>query len=198
MTVSDKKVSTASDADDLGEVQSAPLTTRVRDMLLNSDNLLAEAIGREIAEAAGEPTTFDGATTATLEALDETGLDVSGAVLGDNSGMSRKNRLSARILDGIIASAASDTELRGILDGLPVANGSGTLVDRYDSASGATNGAGWVRAKTGTLDGVNSLAGTVTTETGRTLSFAFLSHGSDMDAGRAALDRLAAALRTVE
>lgn len=198
VTVSDKKVSTASDADDLGEVQSAPLTTRVRDMLLNSDNLLAEAIGREIAEAAGEPTTFDGATTATLEALDETGLDVSEVVLGDNSGMSRKNRLSARILDGIIASAASDTELRGILDGLPVANGSGTLVDRYDSASGATNGAGWVRAKTGTLDGVNSLAGTVTTETGRTLSFAFLSHGSDMDAGRAALDRLAAALRTVE
>ena len=50
--------------------------------------------------------------------------------------------------------------------------------------------------ETGTLDGVNSLAGTVTTETGRTLSFAFLSHGSDMDAGRAALDR--PPLRTVE
>ena len=68
-------------------------------------------------------------------------------MLGDNSGMSRKNRLSARILDGIIAWAASDTELRGILDGLPVASGNGTLVDRCDSASGATNGAGWVRAK---------------------------------------------------
>ena len=198
VSVSEEKVSTAADAEELGEVQSAPLSTRVRDMLLHSDNLLAEAIGREIAEAAGEPTTFEGATTATLDILGDAGLDVSKAKLNDNSGMSEKNRLSARILDGIIAAAASKDELRGILDGLPVANGSGTLLDRYSADSGADAGAGWVRAKTGTLDGVNSLAGTVTTEQGRALSFAFLSNGSDMDAGRAALDRLAAALRTAD
>ncbi|MGJ0183826.1 D-alanyl-D-alanine carboxypeptidase/D-alanyl-D-alanine endopeptidase [Corynebacterium glyciniphilum] len=195
-------VSVTDSAVDVGEesalatVYSAPLSTRIRDMLLHSDNLLAEAVGREVAQARGEDPTFDGATTATLAALTDEGLDVSKVVLRDNSGMSESNRLNARILDGIITAAGTDDNLRVMLDGLPVAAGNGTLLDRYGDGSGATGGAGWVRAKTGTLDGVNTLAGTVTTEAGRTLSFAFLSNGSDADEGRAALDRLAAALRS--
>lgn len=180
----------------LATVYSAPLGTRIRDMLLHSDNLLAEAVAREVAQARGEDPTFEGATKATLAALTEEGLDVSKVVLRDNSGMSESNRLNARILDGIITAAGTDNDLRMLLDGLPVAAGNGTLLDRYGDGSGATGGAGWVRAKTGTLDGVNTLAGTVTTEAGRTLSFAFLSNGSDADEGRAALDRLAAALRS--
>lgn len=186
------------DSAPLGAVYSAPLTTRVRDMLLNSDNMLAEAVAREVAVARGEEPTFAGATKATLDALGELDIDVSKAVLRDNSGMSGANRLSARILDGTINAAASRDDLRAILDGLPVAGGSGTLFERYGADSGSGEGAGWVRAKTGTLDGVNALAGTVTTEAGRPLSFSFLSNGSDTDAGRAALDRLAAALRTAE
>ena len=51
-----------------------------------------------------------------------------------------------------------------------------------------------MRAKTGTLSGVNALAGTVTTKSGRPVSFAFLSNGADVTAGREALDRLAAAV----
>ncbi|MEJ6550065.1 D-alanyl-D-alanine carboxypeptidase/D-alanyl-D-alanine-endopeptidase [Corynebacterium sp. USCH3] len=180
----------------LGEVSSAPLGTRIRDMLLHSDNLLAEAVAREVAEARGEEPTFAGAAKATLAALTEEGLDVSTAVLRDNSGMSEDNRLNARILDGIVTAAATDDSLRVLLDGLPVAAGDGTLLDRYGAGSGASGGAGWVRAKTGTLDGVNTLAGTVTSEEGRVLSFAFLSNGSDAEDGRAALDRLAAALRS--
>lgn len=195
VSVTDSEATTDG-ADALGEVASAPLTTRVRDMLLYSDNLLAEAVGREVAVARGEEPTFSGAATATLDALTEEGIDVGDAVLSDNSGMSHDNRLNARILDEIIAAAGTDEALRPMLDGLPVAAGDGTLVDRYRSGSGSTEGAGWVRAKTGTLDEVNTLAGTVTTEQGRVLSFAFLSNGSDVDEGRAALDRLAAALRT--
>lgn len=187
-----------SNSDALGTVYSAPLTTRIRDMLLHSDNLLAEAVAREVAVARGEDPTFEGAATATLDALSEDGIDVGDAVLRDNSGMSGDNRLNARILDGIVSSAGTDDRLRVLLDSLPVAAGSGTLTERYGTDSGARDGAGWVRAKTGTLDGVNTLAGTVTTQGGRTLSFAFLSNGSDLDAGRAALDRLAAALRDVQ
>lgn len=195
VSVTDSAVD-VSDESALATVYSAPLSTRIRDMLLHSDNLLAEAVGREVVQARGEDPTFEGATKATLAALTEEGLDVSKVVLRDNSGMSESNRLNARILDGIITAAGTDDDLRVMLDGLPVAAGNGTLLDRYGDGSGATGGAGWVRAKTGTLDGVNTLAGTVTTESGRTLSFAFLSNGSDADEGRAALDRLAAALRS--
>lgn len=203
VTTSDSEVAVGENAADtadaadapLGTVNSAPLTTRVRDMLLHSDNLLAEAVAREVAVAGGEEPTFEGAAKATLAALTEEGLDVDDAVLRDNSGMSEANRLNARILDGLITAAGTDDDLRVLLDALPVAAGDGTLVDRYGTDSGASQAAGWLRAKTGTLDGVNTLAGTVTTESGRALSFAFLSNGSDMDAGRAALDRLAASLR---
>ncbi|WP_291479574.1 D-alanyl-D-alanine carboxypeptidase/D-alanyl-D-alanine-endopeptidase [Corynebacterium sp.] len=195
VSVTDKAVDVGDEAP-LAAVYSAPLSTRVRDMLLHSDNLLAEAVAREVAQARGEDPTFEGAAKATLDALTEEGIDVGKAVLRDNSGMSEDNRLNARILDGIVAAAGTDDDLRVLLDGLPVAAGDGTLADRYGQGSGASGGAGWVRAKTGTLDGVNTLAGTVTTEAGRTLSFAFLSNGSDADAGRAALDRLAAALRS--
>lgn len=191
---------------ELGRVYSAPLATRLRDMLRESDNISAEAIGRELATTRttgqGETTsttsvTFAEATEAILATLREAGFDVDGmngedkAVLHDSSGMSKDNRLTAHILDAVL----SDERIRLLLDDLPVAGVDGTLSERYGPGSGAESAAGWVRAKTGTLDGVNALAGTVTTSAGRALSFAFLSNGSHAGIARPALDRLANALR---
>ncbi|RAV31141.1 D-alanyl-D-alanine carboxypeptidase/D-alanyl-D-alanine endopeptidase, partial [Corynebacterium heidelbergense] len=175
---------------EVAKVESAPLSVRQRDMMVHSDNLLAEAIGREIAAAAGKPATFDGATQATLEILRSHGVDTEGAVLKDNSGMSGDDRLTARTLDSILA----NTDLRGKLEELPVAHAEGTLLTRFGQGSGAEDAAGRVRAKTGTLSGVNALAGSVTTKSGRPVSFAFLSNASEADSARPALDRLAAAL----
>lgn len=191
----------------LGTVYSATLGIRLRDMMLHSDNLLAEAIGREVAEARGKPQTFAGSVEAILETLAEAGINVDDAVLKDCSGMSSSNRLTARILDGVLAlsagapmnDSASDNAaaLRILFDTLPVAAADGTLSDRYLPGSGAEGAAGRIRAKTGTLDGVNALAGTVTTDTGRVVTFAFLCNGADLEAGRSALDRLGATLRRI-
>ncbi|MBC2681303.1 D-alanyl-D-alanine carboxypeptidase/D-alanyl-D-alanine-endopeptidase [Corynebacterium sp. 4HC-13] len=178
----------------LGGVESAPLKTRLRDMLINSDNILAEATGREIAESQGAARDFTGATESTLKVLADNGLDVGNAVLTDNSGMSNRNRLTAHDLDGVL----SNEKLRALLDMLPVASAEGTLRSRYNDGSGAEASAGWVRAKTGTLDGVNALAGTVTTKEGRPLTFAFLSNDAETTLGRAALDRLANSLRNAQ
>lgn len=176
----------------LGGVESAPLHTRIHDTLVHSDNLLAETIAREVAESAGKPRTFAGATEATLQILKEHGVDLEGAVLKDNSGMSTGNRLSAHHLDQVL----SRPELHSLLEQLPVSAVEGTLVDRYAEGTGSEDSAGWVRAKTGTLSGVNTLAGSVTTTNGRVLTFAFLATGEDTDASRAALDRLANSLRS--
>ena len=178
----------------IATVQSAPLNVRLRDMLVHSDNIMAEAIGREIAKSQGEPQTFEGATSATLDVLKEHGIDAKDATLFDNSGMSEKNRLTAHELDGVL----SNKEVRDILDMLPVASVEGTLEARYGSGSGSEDSAGWVRAKTGTLSGVNALAGTVMTDSGRALTFAFLSNESDPNSARPALDRLANAVRSAE
>lgn len=182
------------DQDPIATVQSAPLNVRLRDMLVHSDNIMAEAIGREIAKSQGEPQTFEGATSATLDVLKKHGIDTKDATLFDNSGMSEKNRLTAHELDGVL----SNKEVRDILDMLPVASVEGTLEARYGSGSGSEDSAGWVRAKTGTLSGVNALAGTVMTDSGRALAFAFLSNQSDPNSARPALDRLANAVRSAE
>lgn len=72
-----------------------------------------------------------------------------------------------------------------------MAHGDGTLEIRYEDLPGR----GWVRAKTGTLTGTNALVGTVTAQSGRVYTFALLSNGSDILAGREALDEFASALR---
>lgn len=187
------------DAQQIGAVESAPLVTRLRQMLSGSDNVLAEAVGREVALATGRPASFAGATDAVLSELRSAGFAVDNVVLADTSGLSEDDRVSATQLGSLIAaaagpeSAASTSDLRPLLDMLPVAGGTGTLADRYIGAD--RTGAGWVRAKTGTLTVAGALAGIVTDVDGRVLTFALMSNGSPPDASRPALDGVARALR---
>lgn len=185
----------------LGAVRSPPVTELVRTALQNSDNVLAEALGREVARAVGEPTTFDGAARAVTRVLGEAQIATSGVVLADTSGLSVNDRVPATALSGVLAPAAAPTgsdprttALRPLLDGLPVAGGGGTLADRYVPGTPSADGRGWVRAKTGTLTAANALAGVVNTADGRTLVFSFMSNGVDPGTARPRLDALAAAL----
>ncbi|WP_184862951.1 D-alanyl-D-alanine carboxypeptidase/D-alanyl-D-alanine endopeptidase [Kutzneria kofuensis] len=190
------------DAKVLGSVQSPPLTDMVSNLLQISDNVLAEAIGREVAKQAGAPVTFAGGASSVLNILRNNNFDLTGVTMVDGSGLSTQDRVTAKLLSSIMTVAAgpdggSDprvAKLRPLLNGLPVAGGSGTLSDRYNDAS-STPGKGWVRAKTGTLDGVNTLTGIVQDSDGKVLAFALMSNGSAIDQGRAALDDVAAALR---
>ncbi|WP_024795106.1 D-alanyl-D-alanine carboxypeptidase/D-alanyl-D-alanine endopeptidase [Tomitella biformata] len=183
-----------SGAEQLAAVQSQPLETLIRQAMVDSDNVLAEALGREVAVAAGKPASFSGGGAAVLGALRDAGIDTAGATLHDLSGMSVDNLLPARLLDDVFVAAAGDGQpkLRPLLDSLPIAGGTGTLVDRY--GDGAT-GAGWVRAKTGTLSGVSTLAGIVTDVDNRVLAFALMSGGTPPELARPALDEVAEVLR---
>ncbi len=188
-------------AEVLGEVWSAPVDELVRHTLVESDNLLGEVLARQVAAEEGREQSFEGGAAATLEVLQRNGIDVSDAELNDGSGLSPRNSVPAATLTRILQLAAAENDddevtakLRPLLIGLPVAGGSGTLAPRYDEESSAA-GRGWVRAKTGTLSGVHTLAGVVLTEDDRVLTFALMSDGKDQNRARAALDRIAAALR---
>ncbi|MGH3930740.1 MAG: D-alanyl-D-alanine carboxypeptidase/D-alanyl-D-alanine endopeptidase, partial [Pseudonocardiaceae bacterium] len=185
----------------LGEVASPSVQDLVALVLSTSDNVLAEALAREVARAKGAEPSFSGASRAVLQVLGEHGFDVASATLVDGSGLSSRDAVPAKLLTELLGAAAAPSSsprytaaLRALLVGLPVAGGSGTLADRYESS--ATGGKGWVRAKTGTLTGVNSLAGTVLDAEGRVLVFALLSNGPTPASVRPRLDALAAALRT--
>jgi D-alanyl-D-alanine carboxypeptidase/D-alanyl-D-alanine-endopeptidase (penicillin-binding protein 4) len=199
----------------LGDVSSPPVQDLVATALRRSDNVLAEALAREVARVTGAQPSFSGASQAVLTVLRSHGFDVSRVTLVDGSGLSVNDAVPATLLTELLGAAAvpnqsstdqSSTDqsnadhqqrtaaLRPLLVGLPVAGGSGTLADRYQGpAAGAR---GWVRAKTGTLTGVNSLAGTVLDAEGRVLVFALLSNGPSPVSVRPRLDALAAGLRS--
>lgn len=180
----------------IAAVQSPPLIERLRVMMNLSDNVMAESIGREVADQLGRPQSFDGATQAVLGQLRKAGIDTTGARLFDSSGLSVDDRLTALTLDGVITAATGDDHpaLRPLVDLLPIAGGSGTLSNRYLDTAAGRDAAGWLRAKTGSLTGTNALAGFVTDARGRVLTFALMSNNAG-PTGRTALDALAATLR---
>ncbi|MCU1687252.1 MAG: dacB [Amycolatopsis sp.] len=188
----------------LGEVKSAPLTELVDTLLTNSDNNLADTIGRQVAIAKGDEPSYAGAVKATMDVLKENGFDLTGVTLQDNSGLSRSNKIPAKVLSSVLAVIAGPdgkdprtAKLRPIIAGLPIAAVSGTLSPPRYTKSQNSAGAGWVRAKTGSLSNVNTLAGVVLDTDGRVLVFALMSESSNPDPGpsRDALDTIAATLR---
>jgi D-alanyl-D-alanine carboxypeptidase/D-alanyl-D-alanine-endopeptidase (penicillin-binding protein 4) len=184
------------DGSQIASVQSVPLMGRLNEMMVHSDNVMAECIGREVAKATGRPTSFGGAVEAVTKKLSAAGIDLSGATLMDSSGLSTDDRLTAKTLDEVIGAAAGTDHpaMRPLLDLLPIAGGSGTLSNRYiDDAT--ADAAGWLRAKTGSLTKINALAGIVTDVSGRVLTFALMSNDAG-PMGQVALDALAATLRT--
>jgi D-alanyl-D-alanine carboxypeptidase/D-alanyl-D-alanine-endopeptidase (penicillin-binding protein 4) len=162
-------------------------------MLSQSDNMLAEALARQVAIAQDLPASFEGGAQGITKALGDAGIDVTGVTLSDGSGLSQADRIPASVLTDVVTSAA-DGSLEGasaLLSGLPVAGYDGTLFDRGDAGAAP----GTVRAKTGTLLGVHALAGTVVTADGRLLAFAVVADGSGSEvAAESALDDVAAAL----
>ncbi|WP_173166411.1 D-alanyl-D-alanine carboxypeptidase/D-alanyl-D-alanine endopeptidase [Phytohabitans suffuscus] len=184
---------------ELGKVESPPILRLVEIMLVDSDNVVAESLARQVALARNQPASYAGGAAATKEVLADLGLPVAEITLSDGSGLSRKNRLTPTVLTDVLRLAAdgSHPELAGLMAGLPVAAWSGTLRERYRStAAGGKAGAGVVRAKTGTLGGVNAISGVVTTADGRLLAFAVLADKVPVgkDRAEAGLDKITTTL----
>ena len=190
---------TASDgAKTLATVRSAPLSELIPEMLLDSDNVIADILARQVAAAEHRPASFAGATAAIRTVLGRLGVRV-GDAMKDGSGLSSADRVSPaalvaalRLIGGAGPPAAA--RLRFVAGAMPVAGWSGTLEARFTSGS-ERSVAGRVRAKTGTLSTVSSLAGLVQDRSGRLLAFSFdADRAVGTIAAEAALDALVSAL----
>jgi D-alanyl-D-alanine carboxypeptidase/D-alanyl-D-alanine-endopeptidase (penicillin-binding protein 4) len=185
----------------LGEVFSPTIARLVELMLVESDNVIAECLARQVALARDQPATFAGAAAAIRTVLGELGLSVDPLVLADGSGLSRTDRVTPALLTDalLLAVRPGHPELRVLFSGLPVGGYSGTLRDRYREATTGGAAAGQVRAKTGSLSGLSAIAGIVVDADGRILVFAVIADavpdaGGTPSPSQEALDRLAAGL----
>jgi D-alanyl-D-alanine carboxypeptidase len=167
--------SAPSGAATLGSVSSPALSAIVEQMLLESNNVIAENLARHVAIATSHPASFAGAATAETEVLSRLGVK-TGLSLVDGSGLSPQDKIAPAALVQLLTLAASAQHptLRAAVTGLPVAGFAGTLYPG-NSVFGDIGGAarGVVRAKTGNLSTVAALAGLVYDRDGRVLVFVF-------------------------
>ncbi len=186
-------------APELASIESQPLSAVIEEMLTTSDNNTAELMVKEIGlEATGSATRQAG-----LDAIAATvagwGVDTTGMVLGDGSGLSLDNRLTCATMLGVLQHVGSEGPVGA---GLSIAGETGTLTGIF----GDTPLAGRLRGKTGTLNNfpidedppaVKALSGFLPVAGGGAIEYTLILNGptiSDQSEYRPVWDELATAL----
>ena len=163
----------------------------LRPLNKSSDNALSRLLFLELGvkEAGAD------ATTPTLELaarsvrawLAENGIDATGVVLDNGSGLSRTERIAPEQLARMLAVAWRGRHAADLVMSLPVPGVDGTMRNRLRNSPAA----GWARLKTGTLRDAVALAGYVRDPDGRPWAVAvMLNHALANQRGRPVLDAL--------
>jgi D-alanyl-D-alanine carboxypeptidase len=176
----------------IAEITSPPLHKMIRFALLYSDNVLSQRLAMLATGKNGYPLTRTGLNKMANNKINELGVDTTGMVLMDGSGLSGQNRVSAVTVSQLLLKIKNEPRLKVIYDSLPISGESGTLIGRYHST--APQAVGLVRAKTGSIRNTVSLAGFATSGD-KDYVFVVLADGVGrtrrlQDAARSAIDRM--------
>jgi D-alanyl-D-alanine carboxypeptidase/D-alanyl-D-alanine-endopeptidase (penicillin-binding protein 4) len=181
----------------LGEVKSQPLRVLIKQMLLNSDNTLAEMIARITSvqsDLGGSAASLQQSLPSALWPEDPT--TASQVVIKDGSGLSEANGVPAAVMSDFLRRVMTGADnLDVVRDALPVAGKTGTLSSRFSGGNAVARG--HVTAKTGWIDTAYTLAGFMDAADGTQLTFAFYAVGDGIkDNAKEALDTLTTGVYT--
>jgi D-alanyl-D-alanine carboxypeptidase/D-alanyl-D-alanine-endopeptidase (penicillin-binding protein 4) len=140
----------------------------------------------------GLAASFSSIDLAVKKSLLSTGLDTTGVVIKDGSGLSDSNRVAPSVLAKfmkLVLNGYGDFDV--IKQGLPIANESGSLKDRFGGKN--IDAAGHILAKTGWIKRGYTLAGIINAKDGTPLLFAIYALGDVKPEAKGAIDNLAAA-----
>jgi D-alanyl-D-alanine carboxypeptidase/D-alanyl-D-alanine-endopeptidase (penicillin-binding protein 4) len=162
--------------------RSAPLSTLAIRLMKDSQNQYAETLLKTLGAADGQVRgqaargTATGGRMSARALLESWGMDASGLIQRDGSGLSRYDYVNAETLVAILSHVYHDTTLYGPFNAsLPVAGHDGTLANRLKG----TVAEGRVQAKTGSMSNVRALSGYVSTADGEPLAFSILANNFD-------------------
>jgi serine-type D-Ala-D-Ala carboxypeptidase/endopeptidase (penicillin-binding protein 4) len=163
----------------IASVSSPPVAAIAEQLLLESNNVIAENLARHVAIALGMPATFSGAADAVRTEARRLGVSTPISLV-DGSGLSPQDGIAPQTLVRVLEVAASTPRLRAAITSLPVAGFTGTLSagnSVFGGIGAAADGAarGVVRAKTGNLPAVAALAGLAYDRDGGLLIFAIMA-----------------------
>ncbi|MFP4311320.1 MAG: D-alanyl-D-alanine carboxypeptidase/D-alanyl-D-alanine-endopeptidase, partial [Nitriliruptoraceae bacterium] len=158
----------------LAAVDSPPLHEILRFAVQRSDNQISDALFRAVGRARTGLGSFAAGERAHLQVLDQLGLDTTGLVLADGSGLSRNDRLTAHLLVDLDRRMRA-TRYAATWHAVMASMGeSGTLRSRLVG----TPAAGRFVGKTGGLDDVASLNGTVVGPAARAYHLAVVANAA--------------------
>lgn len=172
---------------------SPPLGSIVRRVLHSSINLHSDLLLLHLGHQVNGELTLDAGISAARAWLASTGAPLDGFRMFDGSGLSHRNRMTARQLVAVLRHMDDSPAAAAWREALPLAGRSGTLSHRMKGTPAEGN----LRGKTGTLTGAASLSGYVTSRgTGDRLAFAILENSpfsAPLSRGRArgAIDEIA-------
>jgi len=173
----------------VASVSSRPVSELVHYMLKESDNTLAEMLGRQVSLSLGLGGSGDSVGEALLRPLDYLELNKTLVTMDDASGLSSANQVTPQFVASLLQQVyQSSSALSDVMSGLPIAGVDGSLDDRFTGDNAVVRSK--VAAKTGSIQGTRSLAGLVTTEEGDDLVFAFFATGNVDDGARQLLEDL--------
>jgi serine-type D-Ala-D-Ala carboxypeptidase/endopeptidase (penicillin-binding protein 4) len=167
---------------ELAFVVSPPLSELLVETNQNSNNLYAEALlrilGARLQPTPSAQTTDEIGLQSVKNTLTALGIEPTGYVMIDGSGLSRQNLASPEAIAQTLKIMANSPLASIYRASLPVAGMSGTLKSRFRG----TTAQGIVLAKTGTMSGVVALSGYVNSPNYEPLVFSIIVNQSDQPA----------------
>ena len=168
-------------------LESPPLYDIVRDVNKLSNNVMARQIFLTIGAASHPPpATPSKAADAVKQWLKARKLSISGLVLDNGSGLSRRERITAAGLTRLLVAADASSVRDEFVSSLAVAAMDGTVQRRFQNGTVA----GQALLKTGSLEGVRSLAGYVIDAEGRRFVVVAIINHRNAAGAAPALDHL--------
>ena len=170
--------------------QSPPLADIIRGINKFSNNIAARqlylTLGTGEAVSNNSPATLAKSDTAIRRWLADKQLSFLELVVENGSGLSRKERISARHMGQLLLAAYKSPVMPEFISSLPIAAVDGTLKNRFTD----TPVKGLAHMKTGALNDVRALAGYLLDKTGRRVIVVFFVNHDQAGQSRAAMDTL--------
>ena len=163
-------------------------TTKLEEVLYrcntNSQNMFAECLLKSLeaynpdGTPSGDPGSWAGGTEVLRHTLEGMGLDLTGAIFRDGSGLGHGNRVTAALIVALLLKMHKHPHAALYEASLAQPGKDGTLrTKRWDTPALQDR----LRAKTGSISGVYSLAGYITRPDGTKLAFALLLNDAPRD-----------------
>lgn len=170
--------------------RSPPLAEIVRGINKFSNNIAARqlylALGTGDAVELNSPATLTKSEMTIRQWLARKQLNFPELVIENGSGLSRKERISARHMGQLLLVAFDSPVMPEFISSMPIAAVDGTLRNRF----GGTAVKGVAHMKTGALNNVRALAGYVLDQAGRRIVIVFFVNHDQAGQSRVAMDAL--------